>query len=203
MNAGERDTTEAIVAAAAALFGERGYNATTTRAIAERAGVNEVTLFRRFKSKQGILRALGESWAASMAGFAVVGVPEPEDARATLQTLADLEVKQATVYGGAAIRLAMDAASSPEVAEVMGEGPGANFAGLAEYLAERQAAGDLREDVDARVMAEAFFTLTLTLVMARQVLSGGAGPYEMSMEEVTRQALEIFLTGVMKKEEAL
>ena len=32
--------------------------ASTTSAIAEEAGVNEVTLFRRFESKAGILRAL-------------------------------------------------------------------------------------------------------------------------------------------------
>src|SRR5208282_3782386 len=33
-----------------------GYEGATTRKIAERARVNEVTLFRRFRSKEGILR---------------------------------------------------------------------------------------------------------------------------------------------------
>jgi AcrR family transcriptional regulator len=201
MSAAERETGEAILAAAAGLFGERGYKGTTTRAIAERAGVNEVTIFRHFKNKQGVLIALARSWAASMAGFAVVSVPEPEDTRGTLETLAHLEVAQAEAFGTVAMRLAMDAASSPEVAEVTGGGPGANFAGLAEYLAQRQAAGDLRADIDARVMAEAFFALTSTLVMSRQVLSGGAGPYDMAMEQVGAQALEIYMNGVAVRRE--
>jgi hypothetical protein len=108
-------------------------------------------------------------------------------------------VTQADEFGAAAMRLAMDAASNPEVAEVMGAGPNENFAGLAEYLAQRQAAGDLRPDVDARVMAEAFFALTSTLVMARQVMSGGAAPYEMPLEEVTRHVMEIYLNGVVPR----
>ena len=144
MTAAERETGGQILAAAAELFAERGYKGTTTRAIAERAGVNEVTIFRRFQNKQGILRALGESWQSSMAGYAIAALPEPADTHATLEALAQLEVHQATAYGAVAMRLAMDAAVSPEVAEMLGEGTGDNFAGLVAYLAERQAAGDLR-----------------------------------------------------------
>jgi AcrR family transcriptional regulator len=54
----ELETQAAILTAAAELFAERGYRGTTTRALAERAGVNEVTIFRRFKNKQGVLAAL-------------------------------------------------------------------------------------------------------------------------------------------------
>ena len=40
------------------LFSTQGITATTTKQIAERAGVNEVTLFRQFGSKQGLLLAV-------------------------------------------------------------------------------------------------------------------------------------------------
>ena len=46
-----------IYAAAIALFCERGFGGTTTRQIAEKAGVNEVTLFRRFGSKAALMEA--------------------------------------------------------------------------------------------------------------------------------------------------
>jgi len=191
------DTTERILAAAAELFAERGYAGTATRAIAERASVNEVTLFRKFKNKRGLLEALGASWAARMAGIAVRSIPDPTDTRATLESLAELEVRQATEIGPAAMRLALDAASSPEVTEVMGGGPGSNFAGLAAYLGERQAAGDLRADIDARVMAEAFFALTSQIVMSRQVLGASLGAgNDMPMDQASAQLLEIFLAGV-------
>lgn len=195
------DTSERILTAAAELFAERGYAGTATRAIAERAGVNEVTLFRKFKNKRGLLEALGAAWADRMAGFAVRTIPDPCDTRATIESLAELEVRQATEIGPAAMRLALDAASTPEVAEVMGGGPRSNFAGLAEYLGERQAAGDLRSDIDPRVMAEAFFALTSQAVMSRQVLGTSFGPgNDMPMDEVSAQLLEILLAGVAPRE---
>jgi AcrR family transcriptional regulator len=196
----EQETGDAILTAAAELIGERGYKGTTTRVIAERAGVNEVTVFRRFGSKQGILRALAESWAAGMAGFAVSAIPDPADTRATLEALAVVEVRQATEIGAAALRLAIDARSIPEVTEVMGGGTSRNLDGLADYLTARQGAGDLRADLDPRVMAEAFFTMTSTFVMAREIVGGDQGAYDLPLDEVARQMVEIYWAGVKSRE---
>ena len=201
MTATERETGEAILVAAAELIGERGYRGMTTRAIAERAGVNEVTVFRRFGSKQGILRALGESWAASMAGFAVSAIPDPSDTRGTLEALAAMEVRQALQFGAAALRLAIDARSIPEVAEVMGGGTSRNLDGLADYLTARQGAGDLRADLDPHVMAEAFFTMTSTFVMAREIVGGDLGSYDVPLEEVVRQMMVLYWDGVRSRED--
>jgi len=196
MTAAERETGDLILAAAADLFAERGYKGTTTRAIAERAGVNEVTIFRRFQNKLGILKALGESWEKSMAGFVVGTLPDRNNTRATLERLAQLEVAQATAFGEVATRLAMDAKTSPEVAEAMGQSPDDGLSGLTTYLAERQAAGDLRSDLDPRVMAEAFFALTSTLVMSRQLLGRATAPAVVQMDEASGQMLELYLTGI-------
>lgn len=38
------------------VFSERGYDAATTKEIAERAGVNEATLYRRFNTKSELIR---------------------------------------------------------------------------------------------------------------------------------------------------
>jgi len=196
----EKDSGRKILEAAAELFAERGYASTTTRAIANRAGVNEVTLFRKFKNKRGVLESLGATWADRMAGFAVASLPDPSDTTGTLSALAELEVRQAVDAGPAAMRLALDARVSRDVAEVMGAGPNENFAGLAEYLATRQAAGDLRSDIDPRVMAEAFFALTSQTVMSRQVLNGTSdAPYGMPLDDVSSQLLKIFLVGVSAK----
>ncbi|MEO5919837.1 MAG: TetR family transcriptional regulator [Pseudolysinimonas sp.] len=54
----KRDTTRiALMAAALELFEERGYDATTAAAIADRAGVTEMTFFRHFPSKDAVLIA--------------------------------------------------------------------------------------------------------------------------------------------------
>ncbi|HQQ24684.1 MAG TPA: TetR/AcrR family transcriptional regulator [Methanomassiliicoccales archaeon] len=56
VRAPRRGSKERISAAALALFAERGFDGTTTKAIAERAGVNEVTIFRTFGSKDALFR---------------------------------------------------------------------------------------------------------------------------------------------------
>jgi AcrR family transcriptional regulator len=48
------DTQERILDAALDLFSRHGFHATTTRRIANQASVNEVTLFRLFKSKMDL-----------------------------------------------------------------------------------------------------------------------------------------------------
>ncbi|GHF69434.1 TetR family transcriptional regulator [Streptomyces mashuensis] len=47
-------TRKCLVEAAADLFAERGYDRTTVRAIADRAGVNQALLFRYFGSKTAL-----------------------------------------------------------------------------------------------------------------------------------------------------
>lgn len=49
------ETGQRIIDAAMALVRDQGYTATTTRDIARLAGVNECTLFRKFKSKKDIV----------------------------------------------------------------------------------------------------------------------------------------------------
>jgi len=197
MTSAEREMATKILTAAAELFGERGYKGTTTRALAERAGVNEVTIFRYFGNKQGVLKALGASWASNFAGLAVDELSGTGDTASTLVRLAQIETAWARQSGAVAMRLALDRKTSPEVAEAMGEGgPEDNFLGLVAYLAKQQDAGDLRADLDPRVMAEVFFALTSSLAMSRQLLSDGRITYDMPEEEVGRQVLELYLTGV-------
>ena len=45
-----------LLAAAARLYAEAGYRGATTRRIAVKAGVNEITLFRHFGSKDALIR---------------------------------------------------------------------------------------------------------------------------------------------------
>jgi AcrR family transcriptional regulator len=49
------DTRTELLKAAAAVFSQHGFRGSTTRRIADAAGVNEVTLFRYFKSKEALL----------------------------------------------------------------------------------------------------------------------------------------------------
>jgi AcrR family transcriptional regulator len=193
-----QNTADKVLRAASDLFAERGYAATTTRAMAERAGVNEVTIFRRFENKLGVLKALGAQWGEAQAGFAVEHAIDPEDTKATLLSLARMEVAGARENGGAAMRLAFESRSVPEVAELIGDGPKRNQEGLAQYMAMRQAAGDLRDDIEAEAMAEAFFSLTSSYVMYRMVLGGAGMPENVEADKRIEQLVELFWTGAAR-----
>lgn len=56
-------TKDKIIEAAVELISEKGYKGATTKEIAERAGVNEVTLFRHFGNKKGIVEAAIQKYA--------------------------------------------------------------------------------------------------------------------------------------------
>lgn len=49
---------ERILDAAMVIFSKNGYNGATTIKIAEKAGVNEITIFRKFKSKENLLKTV-------------------------------------------------------------------------------------------------------------------------------------------------
>jgi len=196
------ETADRILDAAAELFASHGYAATTTRAIAERASVNEVTLFRRFENKRGVLVALGERLAARQAGHAVAAVPESGSVRETLLELARMEIAGAIEGGALAIRLAFDAQSVPEVAELLGEGMPSNLKGLTEYITEHQSTGEIRRDIEPQVLAEAFFGLTSSYVLYRMMLGIEPMPANVGNDEGIAQLFDVFWSGAAVEKES-
>jgi AcrR family transcriptional regulator len=69
-SADARDTRRVILDAALDLFAERGYHATSVRALARTVGVRESALYHHFPSKEAILEAVIADRAASRAAIA-------------------------------------------------------------------------------------------------------------------------------------
>ncbi|SDO91257.1 transcriptional regulator, TetR family [Microbacterium sp. ru370.1] len=65
------DVRERIIASAAALLRDKGSAAVTTRAVAERAGIQAPTIYRLFGDKEGLLDAVAE-WTMATFGAAKV-----------------------------------------------------------------------------------------------------------------------------------
>ncbi len=193
---GRADTETRILAAASELIAERGYSATTTSSIAERAGVNEVTLFRRFGNKAGILRAMAVAAAAARSEFPPLDALVPGDLRATLVNLAETEIRDAIASGGLVLRLTLEARSVPEVREVMGQISASSLERLARFLRGYQEDGSLRSDFDAELLAEAFFSLTSTLVMQRMTLIEPRLPAAREISTMAGQLVDLMWSGV-------
>ncbi len=80
------DTRGRILEAAAPLFAAEGFAGTSTRAIAQAAGVNIATLAYHFGDKQGLYAALVDRVYARLLEVQIAGTDEP-DRRARLRAL--------------------------------------------------------------------------------------------------------------------
>ena len=80
---------ELIIAAAAAVFAERGLDAATAE-IAHRAGVGEATLFRRFPTKDDLIDAIIETRMDELQGLADAAADHPDPAASLERFMQDL-----------------------------------------------------------------------------------------------------------------
>jgi AcrR family transcriptional regulator len=103
---------DALFEATVAVFAERGYAAATTREIAARAGVNEVTLFRRFGTKEALITA---ALADRLAASPFARTAATDDVEADLTALAQAYDETFRSYGGAVLTLLAEAPRHPEL----------------------------------------------------------------------------------------
>jgi AcrR family transcriptional regulator len=93
-------------------FAELGYGAATTQEIASRAGVHEVTLFRRYGTKAALIEA-ALSHCLAAAPFA--RVVATDDVRADLAAIVEAYDKTNRAYGGAVVTLLTEIPRHPEL----------------------------------------------------------------------------------------
>ena len=157
-------TRQALLDAAAELFTSEGYDRTTVRAIAERAGVNQALLFRYFGNKEGLFARV----LATQAMEVLHGGPPEELLERTLRSIL------APAGSGAAARSglfdsALRSAGSSEVVDALRDELGAAY--TAEFAAIAGGSGvDAVDGVDARLRAELLLGWLLGVNFLRNVL---------------------------------
>jgi AcrR family transcriptional regulator len=160
MTAPRKSARQRLVDAAFQLFSTQGVGTTTTRQVADLAGVNEVTLFRQFGSKHGLLAAVmteGEVLSGPDRGVDLAALPQtPTDQslreflNQCLATLDQLSELVRSVIGEAG-------QFSADNSQAMGRGLQTIRNFIAEYLEAHLAPGDAAglppEEVAGLVMA--------------------------------------------------
>ena len=76
-----RDKTDQILTAALRIFAEKGYNESTTQEIAKEAQVAEITIFRKFKSKQNLFISSIQSIIMDKFNKTLIGYADQADTR--------------------------------------------------------------------------------------------------------------------------
>jgi len=141
-----QDSRERIIRAAAQVFGEAGYRGATTRRIAQVAGVNEVTLFRHFGSKEELIR---EAIAHAGRPEEEPTLPaEPADARGELTEFSRKQLEHLFRLRSM-IRTCMgEGEEHPEILPRATERPVRVHRALRDYLGRLKAQGRARADAD-------------------------------------------------------
>jgi AcrR family transcriptional regulator len=158
-------TRQSLLDAAAELFTSEGYDRTTVRAIAERAGVNQALLFRYFGNKEALFARV----LAAQALEVLHGGPPEELLERTLRSI----LAPADPGGAARSGLfdsALRSAGSSEVVDALRDELGAAY--TAEFAGIASADGS--DDPDARLRAELLLGWLLGVNFLRNVLRSEA-----------------------------
>lgn len=132
-------TRNSLLDVAARLYSEHGWRGTTTRRIAEAAGVNEVTIFRQFGSKEMLLLESIRSASREESREQLPDVPEDLRVELTRWALAH----HAAVAGKRQMiqKCLAECAEHPQLAPVVCEAGMQAFAETTRYLAAARTKG--------------------------------------------------------------
>ncbi len=187
-----------IISAASRLFTEKGYAGTTTRAIAEAAGVNEVTIFRHFGTKENLAKAIMDQFG----GLAIAEDLELRfsgDYAQDLNLIGKMMMKVMTERSDSMRMAICEAGNFPEFQQVVAENPRQLRGMLARYL-KRQMDNHVIRPGHAEVLAQAFLGMFFSYIVLKGFLSDDLKP-EISSDKVVEQFVDLFVRGTLSEQE--
>ena len=185
-------TRQRLLDAARAEFGDKGIEAATTRGIAERAGCNEVTLFRHFESKQKLLGAVVQETAAEFINGCECGGSNSESLREALGHYARVYNDALERCEGMARAMIGESRRRPTLAkELIGDVLEPFHRRIAGYLDHCRQAGLIRADLNSLVLAEVF-----TSALMGGLLRRTSGLSELDRNGWLRETVEIFVRAI-------
>jgi AcrR family transcriptional regulator len=159
-----RRTRAAVLAACRELLFRDGYEATTIRAVADRAGVSPETVYKTFGGKAGLVKAL---WDVTLAGddepLTMAERPALQEVWRTRDPHTKLRMYAAFVRGvheRLAAVFALLTQAGPEVARVLAVSEEERLAGITAFVAHLAGEGALRPGTDRARVADACWALT-------------------------------------------
>lgn len=192
----------AISEAAVRLFAERGFRGTTTRALAEAAGVTEPVLYEHFKNKRELYCAIVE--AKSQEGMArgtalLRPYAEARDDRRFFTRTAEFVLECHGEASADYTRLLLFVAlEDPELGLLFHQRQREGMDLLARYIERRVREGAFR-NVDPALAARVFLGMVVRHGIL-ELLYGDAFA-QRSREEIVEGMVDIFLNGIVSNKE--
>jgi len=192
------DTRSKIIKAASDLFASKGYSGTTTRAIAEKAGVNEVTIFRHFGSKDNLAREIMNQFG----GMAIAENLENRlsgDYRHDLLLIGNILLTVMTERNDAMCMAICEAGHFPEFQEVVAENPRQLRQMLSRYFHSLMENKKIHKG-HPELLAQAFLGMFFSYTVLQGFLQDNLQP-EVTPDEIVGQFVDLFVRGTLMAEE--
>jgi len=193
----QTDTEKRIIEAAALVFAELGYARATTRKIAAKADVNEVTLFRYFGNKQNLFTAVLNQHAipptsANLFTSNLSG-NYPDDMLNIGRFVMHLLWERREVMR----MMLCEAAHFPELQETLGQAPRRLRDMIAGYLKQQIESGIIKPR-DPNMMGQAFLGFFFSYSMALGIFDE-AMSLKAPDEELLVGFVDLFVQGTIEK----
>jgi AcrR family transcriptional regulator len=190
-----------IVAVAAELFASRGFSGTTTKEIADHAGVSEAIIFRHFASKDKLYAAILDYKVRQGTERIKAQLEEAasrKDDRAFFGSLA-LEMLDSHSEDPTFMRLLLfSALEGHELSSIFFDSTARDIKNhIRKYIKQRSSDGAFRS-IDPAVAARAFVGMVLHQVQARAIFK--EDDLKLSNRQIADRFVEIFLNGVCDSE---
>jgi len=182
------DTRDKLLEVTIRIFAEAGYHGTTTRRVAQEAGVNEVTLFRHFGSKETLVREALAAAARRSRPILSADLPDPvaELHRWTLALFYYYYENRQLIR-----RLMGEMVERQELASAICEDSSQEFLQLVGFFETLRTRGLVRADVVSEAAAGILLNALLTNALWRDVWPDVPNP-----EENVAGFVELVLKGV-------
>jgi AcrR family transcriptional regulator len=166
-----QSTIRALKDAAVAVFAAQGYDAATTRAVAQAAGVSEQLIQRYFAGKAGLLRAIMENYAESDRN-GLFGIPPSADSvEAEIESFLCFSLEREKKFGDFARVAIYRSVVDPEIASQIARMFTQSREPLAlERLKALRTKGLIDRRADLPAMAHILSTLSFALAFNDQLL---------------------------------
>ncbi|MEW6403809.1 MAG: helix-turn-helix domain-containing protein [Chloroflexota bacterium] len=187
-----RARRDQIVETALRLFARYGFDGTSTKQIAQAAGIAEGLIFHYFRTKADLLNAVLEtrhSFAGELRDLLVDSEARP--AREVLGQIACEWLETLRREREITLVMLSAAQTNPQVGDALRQFIADGILRLAGYLQARVKAGELRPDLPVETSAQAFLSSFIVFFMRNHALS--KAEWNQRAQVFTREMLSIWL----------
>lgn len=194
-NPTEAETQTRILRAARKLFARRGYDGTTTKDLAQEAGVAEGTIFRHFENKKAILvEVVTQGWVEILTDL-LTELSEMASYKAVAQVM---RKRMLNLHQNADLLKVcfMEAQFHPDLREQIQTDVIAKMTDVAEAFFETAMDQGVYRRMNPRIVAQIFLGMFTVAGFSRDTITpGDASPQ--AMIEMAEGMADIFLNGVL------